>query len=497
MQADRESGPPAVTRRVVTTEAWTGEGRVRTEPLQETGPLELEGFLPGERVEVELEATPDGGVRRRGRRAWRLASARLLESSADRVEPGCPVFGLCGGCALQHASYAAQLAWKRERVQAALARAGLPAERVEPVLGAARSYAYRNKMEFTFSPEGRPGLHRRGRWREVLPLERCPIALHPIQEALGAVARWAEAERLPGYDKEANRGFLRHLLLRASEAGGEWMAVLATTPPATLEGGEERWRGALERLGERLAAVEGFASLQWVEDAEPGDALHFARAPRVVRGAATIEERLGGLRFRLGPETFFQTHTAQAERLLETALALAAPAAGERVLDLYAGVGTFTLPLARAVGPAGEAVGVEVVEASVEAGRAAARENGLGNARWVAAKVRSFLAGLSGERPWSTVLGAPPLPEGWRPGLVLLDPPRSGAGRKVMERIAALRPRRILYVSCNPEALAEDLALLVPRGWELAVARPVDLFPQTPHVETVALLHPAAGSGSR
>ncbi|MBX5464523.1 MAG: 23S rRNA (uracil(1939)-C(5))-methyltransferase RlmD [Clostridia bacterium] len=475
---------------------WTPEGRVRTGPLPGVGALELDRFLPGERVEVELERPPAGGPRRRDRRAWRLLSARLLEPSPERAEPGCPVFGLCGGCALQHASYAAQLAWKRERVRAALARAGVPAGRVEPVLAAARTYGYRNKMEFTFSPEGRPGLHRRGRWREVLPLERCPIALPPIQEALGAVARWAEAEALPGYDKEANRGFLRHLLLRASEAGGRWMAVLATTSPAALEGGEERWRGALERLGERLAAVEGFASLQWVEDEEPGDALHFTGAPRLVRGVAAVEERLGGFRFALAPQSFFQTHTAQAERLLEAALELAAPAPGERVLDLFAGMGTFTLPLARAVGPDGEAVGVEVVEASVEAGRAAARANGVANARWVAAKVRSFLAGLSGERPWSAVLGEAPLPAGWHPDLVLLDPPRSGAGRRVMERIAALRPRRVLYVSCNPVALAEDLAVLLPLGWELDVARPVDLFPQTPHVETVALLRPAGAGGA-
>ncbi|MDI3316258.1 MAG: 23S rRNA (uracil(1939)-C(5))-methyltransferase RlmD [Bacillota bacterium] len=472
--------------------AWTAEGRALTEPLPGAGALELDGFLPGERVEVELEPAPARAPRRRRRgSAWRLRTAQLVEPSPERVEPGCPVFGLCGGCVLQHASYPAQLAWKRERVRAALARVGVPPERVRPALGAPRSYAYRNKMEFTFSPEGRPGLHRRGRWRELVPLERCPIALPPIQEALGVVARWAETERLPGYDKEAGRGFLRHLLLRASGATGQLMVLLATASPAALEGGEARWREALERLGGRLAAVEGFASLQWVEDEEPGDALHFPRPPEVIRGGARVEERLLGLSFRLGPESFFQVNSAQAERLVETALELAEPVAGERALDLYAGLGTFTLPLARAVGPGGEAVGVEAVEPTAEAGRTNAAANGLGNARWVAAKVRAFLAGLSGERPWAQVLGAAPLPEGWRPSLVLLDPPRSGAGRRVMERIAALRPRRVVYVSCNPEALAEDLETMLPLGWTLMAAQPLDLFPQTLHVETVALLRPA------
>jgi 23S rRNA (uracil1939-C5)-methyltransferase len=399
------------------------------------------------------------------------------------------VFGTCGGCLTQDVDYAAQWAWKTERVRRELSRVGVPPDRVRPGLPASRPYGYRNKMEFTFSPEGLPGLHRRGGVGAVVPLAACPIALPAISRALAAVHGWAAAERLPGYDKRTATGFLRHLMIRASEATGEWMVLLTTTAPERVEGGTARWSAAVERLGDRLASEAGFASLAWTVDESVGDALHGLEQARVLRGRPAIEERLAGFRYRIEFPTFFQTNTPQAERLVERVLALAAPRPGERVLDLFAGAGTFTLPLARAVGPAGEVVGVDYVEPAVRAGWANAVANGLSNTRWLAGTVRAVLARIAGGDRWPATLGGTPSTP-WRPDLVVLDPPRAGAGRKVMSRVAALAPRRVVYVSCNPAALAADVTFLGVFGYRLVAAEPVDLFPQTPHVETVALLEP-------
>jgi 23S rRNA (uracil1939-C5)-methyltransferase len=409
---------------------------------------------------------------------------------ADGTLPRCAVFGVCGGCLLQDVSYPAQWAWKVERVRRELARVGVPAARVAEGWPASNPYAYRNKMEFTFGTDGLPGLHRRGGFGSVVPLTTCPIALPQINRALSAVYAWAAAEKLPGYDKRTGEGFLRHVMVRASEGRGEWLVLLTTTSPERLDGGTSRWEAALRRLIDRLATEPGFVSLAWTLDESPGDALHGLDRPVLRYGSAAIEETLGGFRFRIEPATFFQTNTPQAERLVQRVLALAAPNPGDRVLDLYAGTGTFTLPLARAVGPSGDVLGVDYVEAAVRAGFANATANGLAHTRWIAGTVRAVLAELAKGRSWPVTCGEP-LPVAWQPDLVVLDPPRAGAGPKVMGRMARLAPRRIVYVSCNPAALATDLAFLAPYGYRLTTAEPLDLFPQTPHVETVALLEPA------
>lgn len=431
------------------------------------------------------DAAP-GRAMRRPRRGVPAAD----RPAPDGTVPGCAVFGVCGGCLVQDVAYPSQWAWKAERVRRELGRVGVPPARVGRGWPAPRPYGYRNKMEFTFGPEGLPGLHRRGGFGAVVPLAACPIALPAINRALSAVHAWAAAEALPGYDKRTGAGFLRHLLIRASEGTGDWMVLLTTTSPDRLDGGPARWEAALGRLGDRLASQPGFASLAWTVDESVGDALHGLDRARVLRGRPAIEERLAGFRFRIEPPTFFQTNTPQAERLVERVLALAAPRPGERVLDLFAGTGTFTLPLARAVGPSGEVLGVDYVEAAVRAGYANATANGLSNTRWTAGTVRAVLARLVAGQPWPVAFGAPLLAP-WRPDLVVLDPPRAGAGRKVVSRVAMLEPRRIVYVSCNPAALADDLAFLAVYGYRLVTAEPVDLFPQTPHVETVALVEPS------
>lgn len=418
--------------------------------------------LPGEQVWVR--------VHRRARRRSALWGEVLgwIAAHPQRTRARCLHFGTCGGCALQHAAYALQLELKRERVRQLLAHRGLVVP-VEPVLGMEEPWGYRNKMEFAFRPDGRPGLHARGSFRTVFPLSQCHIAHPDIDRVREEVAAWTAAYGLPGYDKRTHQGLLRHLVVRKAFATGELLAALvATEPPDAYAGALEALAGSLRRT------CPGLRGLLWVENRNPADAVMVERL-HVVVGEPYIEEELGGFRYRIELETFFQTNPRQAERLLAQALRFARELAGEEPLplavDLFSGVGTFTLPLARL---ARRAVGIEIVAASVEAARANAQRNGVDNALFIQGDAGEGLRRL--------------LRQGGSVPLLLLDPPRSGAGPKALKAIAEAAPRGIVYVSCNPQTFADDAAFLAEKGYALQSVAPVDMFPHTPHVELVACL---------
>lgn len=427
------------------------------------------GRVDGYVVFVPLTA-PGDLVRARVTKAKRtFAEADLvevLEPGPDRTHPPCPYFGPCGGCSMQHLTYAAQVRTKEQIVRESLERlAGLRDLEIRPILPAPHPYHYRNKMEFSFHPEAVLGLHERGRFDRILGIDRCLLPSPLVSEILREVKAFVQSRRLPLYDNRTHQGVLRHLVVREGTRTGQVMVGIVTAPGPFPEGPE------LARM--LVGRHPEITSVVWVQSGALSDALRVDHL-EVLHGRAFIEEELFGFRFRIGIETFFQTNPLAAEQLVRIALDLLDLQGTEVVFDLYCGVGTFTLPLAAR---ADRAYGIEAVEAAVEAARENARRNGVGNVEFLSGDVRRVLPSLV-ER-----IGPP--------DVVVLDPPRSGAGGKVMRRIGSTGPRRVLYVSCNPTTLAPDLKELLPFGYTVRVVQPSDLFPQTYHVETLVLLERA------
>ena len=413
--------------------------------------------LPGEKVEVEAE---------RPKARWTKAPIiEILEEHPERTEPPCPHFHVCGGCVWQHWTYKGQLEYKTEYVKKQLESQGFDPDLVQDAIGAEVPWQYRNKMEFTFAEDGSMGLHEQGNFRNIIPLKTCLIAGEEMVKAAMEVADWVKEHRLRGYNKETHEGLLRHLLVRQSFATGEIMlGVFATKPHTELA-------AAVDKLVERITKNHPkVKSVLWLENTLWADKAQ-AEKVEVIAGRDFIYDELSGYRYRLWYDTFFQTNPKQAEKLVELALEMGEPKKHEKMIDLFCGVGTFSLPFASRVGAL---AGVEIVETSIESAKRNAKDNGIDNTYFLAADARRGIDQV--------------LEQFGAPELLMLDPPRSGAGGKVMRRIGRAQPERIVYVSCNPETFATDITELVPFGYELKKVQPVDLFPHTVHVELVALM---------
>lgn len=419
---------------------------------------------PGERVVAR--------VRRMRRRHAEADLLRVEEPSPSRIDPICQHFREgCGGCSWQHLDYTAQLEAKAAFVRDSLERlGGLGDPQLRPIMGAADPWHYRGKMEFAFSPGVGLGLHLRGSWERVFRLDTCFLPSPLVVEIVKAARTFVLASGLYCWEPRERRGFLRELVVRRSRATGE-ILVGVVTSPGSFEAGPA-FADAIAALDPAIVGVV-HARKAALDDAAPIEDV------RVLRGRATITETLRGLRFTLGVDTFFQPHSAQAERLIDLVREFAAPGADAQVVDLYAGVGVFALALA---GAAERVIGVELSASAVAAARANLVLNGVGNVAFYVGDARHALPAVLADMR-ST------------PQVVVIDPPRSGAGGKVMRRIARAGPRRIVYVSCNPTTLARDLRELWPFGYRVFAVQPVDLFPQTFHVETVVGLERAAAEG--
>ena len=430
------------------------------------GVARLNGFvvfvrrgLPGDRVRARVTKVKGSHAE--------AVSVEVLEPGADRVEAPCPHFGVCGGCRFQDLGYEAQLRAKEAQVRDALERiGGLSAPVLEPIVPTEPPYEYRNKLEYSFTstPEGPAlGFHRAGRWDEVLDLERCLLTT-PLGNAIrDAVRDWARSAGLPAYDQATGEGFLRHLVVREGRNTGQALVVLVTAPGSV---DTASFVQALERFPE-------VRSIHWAVNDRPAEVTNLPT--RLLWGEEAIEEELLGLRFRVRPGAFLQTNTATCERLYELVREYAALGGEETVYDLYCGIGTVGLALA---GAALTVWGVEVVEEAVACAIENAQLNGMANAAFFAGEVGAALAELRDR--------AGP------PDVVVVDPPRAGLAPKTLRRVGALGAPRLVYVSCNPTTLAGNAAVLCGElGYRLERARPVDMFPHTPHVETVALFRHA------
>ena len=401
------------------------------------------GALPGDRVRARLM---------RAKRAFAEAKAtEILRPSSERIPEPCIHDGEpCPGAAWQALPYERQLTHKHHHVAEALSRLGrLAAHEVDPIEPAVEQWRYRNKLEYSFGQRENGialGFHRRGSWSEVVDVDDCLLASEANNAARNSIRDWAFAEALAAYDRNARSGLLRNLVVREGRRTGQLQSRLVTSP------------GTLPRPPVDLHTVI----------AGPGSG---TEGPTGVLGAEHVSEVLGGLRFRVSHEAFLQTNTEMAERLYAIVAELAALSGRERVFDLFCGIGTIGLSLAR---QAGEVWGLESVERAVADAEENARANAIKNARFVCSPAR---------------LGLRPLVEqAGRPDVVVVDPPRAGLSAKVVRRLIECEAKRIVYVSCNPTTLAPNAAQLSDAGYTLRRVKPLDMFPQTPHVECVALL---------
>jgi 23S rRNA (uracil1939-C5)-methyltransferase len=417
----------------------------------------VRGAIPGDRVRARVG---------KSKRSYAEASlVEVLDPSPDRIEPVVPH----PGAPWQVMPYELQAAEKERQVREALERLGsFEAPPVEPIVPAVEPLRYRNKAEYSFGEDssGRLvlGSHRAGRWDVIDELTEDVLVSERVDELRNAVADWCREQGVPAYDRRDQSGVLRNLVVREGRRTGELQArlvtrrkeieadVLAATVPA-----DSFLITNIEGLGETTAGGE----------------------TAKVKGRRKIFEEMEvsgtKLRFGISPEAFFQTNTEMAERVYAFAAELAGLSGRERVFDLYCGIGTIGLALAL---DAREVVGVEIVEDAVADAIANAELNGIDNARFYAGDIRTAMRPLIEEEGTADV--------------VVIDPPRAGLSQKVVRRVLEVGAPTIVYVSCNPTTLAPNARQLVDAGYELVTVRPVDMFPQTPHIESVALLRKVA-----
>ena len=427
------------------------------------GVARLNGFvvfvrraLPGDTVRARITK-----VKRSHAEA---VSLEVVEAGAERVQAPCDHYPACGGCKFQDLAYDVQLEAKGRQVADALARiGGLRDAPLEEPVPAESLFGYRNKLEYSFTA-GEDGLglgfHRAGRWDEVLDVRRCWLTTDLGNAIRESVKGWARAEGLPAYDQEAQVGYLRHLVVREGRNTGQALVVLVTAP------------GDLQGADALVESLRRFPEVRSVHCAVNDTAAEVTNLPTdLLWGEEAIEEQILGLRFRLRPNAFMQTNTAMCQVLYGLAAEYAGLTGEETVYDLYCGTGTIGLTLARR---ALTVWGIESSEESVACAVENAELNGLPNAAFFAGDVAADLEELR-ER-------AGP------PDVVVVDPPRAGLSGKAVRRIGELRAPRLVYVSCNPTTLAGNAKKLVGDfGYRLERGRAVDMFPHTPHVETVAL----------
>ncbi|MFW5989286.1 MAG: 23S rRNA (uracil(1939)-C(5))-methyltransferase RlmD [Desulfosudaceae bacterium] len=408
----------------------------------------------------------------------RFVEARLLEvieASSFRRQPLCRLCGFCGGCRLQIVDYEKQLEYKTTQVRDALARIALmPEVTVHPVIPAQPVLGYRNKMEFACSdrrwllseemdePEAETGfalgLHAPGTFYKILDVEQCRLFPELGSEILDVIRGFIRQSSAPVYSLRTHTGFWRFVMMRHSVAHDNWLVNLVTSSEE-----RERVQGLADLLMDSFPAVAGVVNN--ITASKAGVAL--GEKEITLAGSARIEEKLGDYRFDISANSFFQTNTRGAERLYQVAADYAGLTGRETVVDLYCGTGTIGIWLSR---NAASVIGLEINDSCIADAERNRRKNAADNVRFLTGDVRDTLASLDGAVD-----------------VLIIDPPRAGMHKDVVRQILELAPPKIIYVSCNPATLARDAALLAESYFVVEV-QPVDMFPHTPHIESVARL---------
>lgn len=389
---------------------------------------------------------------------------QVVTPSPDRIKPDCDVFNQCGGCSYRHLNYEAELKIKYQRVADAFERIGGLNVNLQPIIGAQTTDGYRNKAQYPVGTErGKvkigffaPRSHR------IVDCRNCRLQPDSFTAALRAFDKWIKDEKISLYDELTHKGLLRHIYLREAMATGEVMACVVVN-------GENIPKPEI-LVGYLLKEVPFLKSLVLNVNRERTNVIMGDKC-RTLWGDSYITDELCGCKFRISPLSFYQVNRAQAEVLYKKAAEYADLQGKETLLDLYCGTGTIGLTMADKVK---NLIGVEVVPQAIEDAKVNAELNGIENARFICDDASGAAARLE--------------EEGVRPDVILLDPPRKGCDEALVETVSRMSPERIVYVSCDPATLARDCARFREHGYTVREATPVDLFPRTSHVETVALI---------
>lgn len=415
------------------------------------------GALIGEEWEVRVVKCAANAVWGRGE--------KCLSDSPDRVTPSCSAAGRCGGCTLQHMSYEAELAFKLRRVNEGFRRIGALDFSISEIIGAGDDARQRCKAIFNVGLDrsGAPiaGFYR-PRSHEIVSAPDCALVRPEALRACNAVLAWMRAENFPVHDEWKQQRGMRHVFVRSSRSTDKVVVTLISSRDIIHA----------EKLTDMLReAVPEMTGLVCCLNRKSGNVV-LSGDFRTLWGSDILTEELCGIPFELSPRSFFQVNPPQAEKLYNAAVTYALEKNPALVMDLYCGTGTIGLCMAR--GGAKRVIGVEVIEQAVENARKNAERLGFENTEFLCADAGEAAAELARR--------------GERPGAIVVDPPRKGLDSAVIDCIAEMSPERVVYVSCDPGTLARDLALFAKKGYTAQSGLAVDMFPRTPHVETVVLL---------
>ncbi|WP_186578437.1 23S rRNA (uracil(1939)-C(5))-methyltransferase RlmD [Aquibacillus kalidii] len=422
-------------------------------------PLFVPYALPGERAKVKVIKVKKN-----------FGFGKLLdidEISPERVEPPCDVYVQCGGCQLQHMSYKMQLEMKRNQVENTLRKIGhienIP---VHPTIGMDDPWRYRNKVQIPVAKkhgELITGFYKKRSHEVIEGMDRCVITAEINDRMVEAVRRMADRLSIPAYDEKSHRGILRHIMVRTGRATEETMIVLVTRTE-DIPGKDE----LVKELHETYPQIKSI-----VQNINPNKTnVILGKKTKVLWGEEYIYDNIGDIRFAISAKSFYQVNPPQTKKLYDTALEYANLTGGETVIDAYCGIGTISLFLAK---QAKKVYGVEIVPEAISDAKANAKLNNIDNAEFFVGEAEKVM-------PWWK-------DQGLRPDVIVVDPPRKGCEEALLEAMITMKPKRIVYVSCNPSTLARDLRILEDGGYETKQVQPVDMFPQTGHIEAVAEIH--------
>lgn len=430
--------------------------------------------VPGDVVDLQ--------VRKKKHSFCEAEVVRFVEYSKTRVTPQCGHFGICGGCKWQNLPYGEQLKFKQKQVFDQLTRIGkVELPEISPIIGSAKTFEYRNKLEFGCSNKrwltreqiasgfeydnmNAIGFHITGAFDKILPIEKCRLMDSLHNDIRNEIRDYALAQGMTFFDLRKQNGLLRDIIIRNSNTG-QWMVIVQFHFEAPDD--KEKATALMAHIGETFPQV---TSLYYVDNQKCNDTIGDQELV-LFKGDSFITEQMEGLKFKVGPKSFYQTNTEQAYRLYCVARDFAGLTGSELVYDLYTGTGTIANFVARS---ARQVIGIEYVPEAIEDAKENSRLNGIANTLFYAGDMKDILTESF-------------ISEHGRPDVIITDPPRAGMHPDVVGTILAAAPQRIVYVSCNPATQARDLSLL-DTAYKVVAVQPVDMFPHTPHVENVVLL---------
>jgi len=430
----------------------------------------IKGAVPGDVVNVSVYKKKSSYLEAK--------VTEIVKPSADRVQPVCEHFGVCGGCSWQDLSYQAQLKWKQNEVENNLKRiGGFDDLEIMPIIGSAKTYFYRNKLEYSFSDSrwltleeiqsdevferNALGFHIPGQWSRVLDIRKCHLQPEPSNLIRLEAKRFAIENQLEFFDLKNQQGFLRTMMIRNNQKG-EFMVLVQF-----FKEDKPKREVFLENLKNKFPEI---VSLLFAINPKGNDSVYDLNI-EIYSGTDYLVEEMEDLKFRIGPKSFYQTNPEQAYELYKVARDFAGLSGDELVYDLYTGTGTIAQFVSK---NSKKVIGVEAVSEAIESAKRNAAQNGIGNC--------SFYCGDMKE-----IFDDGFISKNGHPDLIITDPPRDGMHKNVVETILRISPEKIVYVSCNSATQARDLALM-KENYKITKVQPVDMFPQTAHVENVVLL---------